>query len=192
MNIPIAHGASWYAVSTRSRHEKSAATMLTSLGVCHYLPLVREIHRWSDRKKAVRVPLFPGYLFVNIVNSSEARLHILRIPGVTTLVANGNGPAAIPDAEIENIRAVLLQDIECASYPYHETGDRVRIIRGALAGMEGRFLRSGADSKLVISVEMIQRSVAISVSECDIEPICETIQRSEAARQTNDSAICGA
>jgi transcription antitermination factor NusG len=190
MNIPIAHGASWYAVSTRSRQEKSAAAMLTSLGVCHYLPLVTEVHRWSDRRKGVSVPLFPCYLFVNIENSPAARLQVMKVPGVVKLVGNAGGPARIREAEIESVRRVLAQGVECTPHRYFAAGDRVRIARGALAGIEGTFLRSGSNFKLVLSVEMIQRSVAISVRECDIEPAGFRAQ--PATRQLISSAACGA
>jgi transcription antitermination factor NusG len=161
----------WYAVFTRSRHEKVAASMLASLGICHLLPLVTEVRRWSDRKQKLSVPLFPGYIFVKVAKSPDTLLRVLKVPGVINFVGNHRGPMAIPEEEIESVRAVVAHGSGVAPYPYLAAGDRVRIVHGALAGVEGVFVRSGPDSKLVISIEMIQRSVAISVDGCDIEAV---------------------
>jgi transcription elongation factor/antiterminator RfaH len=163
--------ALWYAVATRSRQEKVAASLLESLAIAHFLPLVNEERRWSDRKQMVSLPLFPGYLFVNIARSCETKLRVLKVPGVVNFVGNQHGPVAIPTEQIDSIRTVLLNGIECSSYPLLRAGNRVRIVRGPLAGIEGIFLRSGSDSKLVISIEMIQRSLAVSLRGCDIEPV---------------------
>jgi len=127
--------------------------------------------RWSDRKQVVASPLFSCYLFVHISNSLESRLRVLKVPGVVRLVGNANGPVAIPDGEIETLRAVLSHGVKCSPCPYLEPGDRVRILRGMLAGIEGTFLRRGRDTKLILSIEMIQRSVAVNVDACDVEPI---------------------
>jgi len=164
----------WYAASTRSRHEKVAASMLESLGVRHFLPLITQARRWSDRERVVASPLFTCYVFINIANEPESRLRVLKVPGGIGLVGNQNGPAAIPEGEIESLRAVLSQGIGCVPCPYLQKGDRVRIVRGALTGIEGMFLRSGRDSKLVLSIEMIQRSVAINIDACDVEPVSQS------------------
>jgi transcriptional antiterminator RfaH len=170
MDKATAHGeALWYAVSTRSRQENVAASMLGGLGIPYFLPLVTEVHRWSDRKQTVSRPLFPCYLFVNIARSCETQLRVLKVPGIVNFVGSAHGPTAIPEKEIESVRAVLSHGIECVPYPLFQAGNRVRIVRGALAGIEGTFLRSGPDSKLVISIEMIQRSLAINILACDIE-----------------------
>jgi transcription elongation factor/antiterminator RfaH len=162
---------SWYAVLTRSRQEKMAATMLEYLEVANFLPLLSQERRWSDRKQMVSVPLFPGYLFVRIATTAEILLRVLKVPGVVDFVRNKNGPLAIPESEIQNVRAALSHGVVCSPHPFLKAGDRVRVLRGALGGVEGMLIRSGAQSKLVISVEMIQRSVAVSVSESDVEPI---------------------
>jgi transcription termination/antitermination protein NusG len=163
--------SSWYAALTRSRHEKSAASMLISLGISHFLPLVTEVRRWSDRKQKVSVPLFPSYVFVKIGKSSDELLRILKVPGVVSFVGNSRGPVAIPEEEIQSIQTVLASGVGFSPYPFLAAGDRVRIVHGPLAGVEGNFVRTGPDSKLVISIEMIQRSVAISVDGCDLEPV---------------------
>jgi transcription antitermination factor NusG len=162
--------ASWYAVSTRSRQEKVAASMLESFGIENFLPLAMERRQWSDRKQVVNVPLFPGYLFVRIPTLRELQSRVLRVPGVVRFIGNHTGPQAIPDAEIEGIQTVLSHRIPCTPCSIPRVGDRVRIFRGVLTGIEGTFVRSGSDSNLVISVETIQQSIAIHVDASDVEP----------------------
>lgn len=144
--------------------------MLDSLCIPHFLPLVTEVRRWSDRKQTVTMPLFSCYLFVRIPPSSEMQLRVLKVPGVVNFVGNQSGPLPIPEDEIEGVRMALSHGIDCAPYPYFKAGDRVRIVGGALAGIEGTLISSGPDAKLVISIEMIQRSIAISIYGFDIEP----------------------
>jgi transcription termination/antitermination protein NusG len=169
--------ASWYAVSTKSRQEKVVASMLEYLAVANFLPLVNEERRWSDRKQMVAMPLFQGYVFVRITTSGELQLRVLKVPGVVDFVRSRSGPLAIPDREIEDVRAVLSHGVGCSPYPFLKAGDRVRVVRGALAGIEGTLIRSGSQSKLVISIEMIQRSVAASVAESDVEPVSSVLTR---------------
>jgi transcription antitermination factor NusG len=162
-------GCRWFAVWTRSRQEKLAATMLESLGVNHFLPLKSELRQWSDRKQPVSVPLFSGYLFVRIDPMKESRLKVLRAPGVAGLVGNHVGPVPIPDQQIEDIRTVLATRTECAVVPMFQEGNLVRVVRGPLSGVEGRLLRSNSTSRLVISIELIQKSLAVTVSRQDVE-----------------------
>lgn len=159
----------WFAVWTRSRQEKSAAAVLKTLQVPHYLPLKNETRQWSDRKQSVSVPLFSGYLFVRINPLEDSRLQVLKAPGVVGLVGNSSGPQAIPDEQVEQIRTVLNSGVEYWSTPFLEEGDRVRVIRGALAGIEGTLLRVNSQSRLTVSVELIQHSLAVSVSRSDVE-----------------------
>jgi transcription antitermination factor NusG len=163
--------ALWYAVSARSRQEGVAASMLAGLGIRYFHPLITEVHRWSDRKQKVSRPLFPGYLFVHITRSCETQLRVLKVPGIVSFVGSAHGPTAIPEEEIESVRAVLSSGVGCVPHPFLQEGDRVRIVRGVLAGIEGTFVRSLTDSKLIISIEMIQRSMAINIDGCDIEHI---------------------
>ena len=147
----------WYAVSTRSRQEKVAAMTLGSLGIVHFLPLLDETRKWSDRKKVISVPLFPGYLFVHIPRTVESRLTVQKVPGVVNFVGNHNGPLAIPVSELDSVRIILSRGSGCSPHPFLLAGARVRIVGGPLVGIEGTFIRHGGQSKLVISVEMIQR-----------------------------------
>jgi len=161
----------WYAVMSRSRHERLIAGALTSLGIRTLLPLVSETHRWSDRRKVVDVPLFPGYVFVQIPNSREAQVAVLRTTGVVRFVGNQSGALAIPDREIDDVRAVLSHKMNCSPFPFLKIGQRVRIVGGSLDGVEGILLRRDSEHKLVISIELIQRSLAVSVCNFDVEPV---------------------
>ena len=165
------NGLRWYAVWSRSRHEKMVASALTNVGVTTFLPLVTETHRWSDRRKSVDVPLFPGYVFVQIPNSPEAQLRVLKTSGVVQFVGNRQGAVPIEDKEISDVRAVLEQKIGCSPYPFLKLGQRVRIRGGFLDGIEGVLIGHDSASKLVISIELIQRSLAVSIYNFDVEPV---------------------
>jgi transcription antitermination factor NusG len=139
------------------------ACVLTNMGVTTFLPLVTEMHRWSDRRKSVDVPLFPGYVFVQIPNSAEAQLQVLKISGVVQFVGNGQGPVPIPDKEIAAVHAVLQEKVASSPYPFLQVGQRVRIRGGSLDGIEGILIERDSASKLVMSIQLIQRSLAVSV-----------------------------
>jgi len=168
-------GPQWFALRTRSRHEKAAAATLNTLGVRNYLPLRSEVRQWSDRKQVVSVPLFCGYLFVFLNPGRDSTLHMLRTPGVVGLVGNQIGPLAIPEQQIENIRIVLATGVGCYVQPTFEVGDRVRVTRGALVGVEGTLVRTKSGSHLLVSIEMIRQSIAVSVSPYDVELVSERL-----------------
>jgi transcription antitermination factor NusG len=164
----------WFAVWTKSRQEKVAAAMIDSLGVTNYLPLKAELRQWSDRRQTIKVPLFSGYLFVKMNPLSPNKIRILNVPGVAGFVGNSRGPLPIPDHQIEAVRTVVSQGIDCTIHPLtaqplFEEGDLVRVVRGALAGVEGRLVRVNSSSRLVISIEMIHHSIAVSISRGDVE-----------------------
>jgi transcription antitermination factor NusG len=161
----------WYAVTTRSRQEKAAASMLEALGIPRFLPMTAEVHQWSDRKRVVHLPLFPGYLFVHMNASPEVMLSVRKVPAIVGFVGNHSGPLPIPDGEIDDVRTVVARGVPCSPHSFLHVGDRVRVIRGALAGIEGRFIRNGSKGQLIISIEMIQRSLALTVFEGDVEPL---------------------
>ena len=181
--------ACWYAVVSRSRHEKLVATALTNTGITAFLPLVSEMHHWSDRQKLVEVPLFPGYVFVQIPSSPESQLRVLKTSGVVQFVGNRCGAVSITDKEISDVRAVLDQKLGCSPYPFLQLGQRVRIRGGSLDGVEGILVRRESDSKLVISIELIQRSLAVSVYNFDVEPVSNAAGKGEIA-PTADWRAC--
>lgn len=159
----------WFAVWTKSRQEKVAAAMIGSLGVTNFLPLKSESRRWSDRKQTVNVPLFSGYLFVKMSLTDGSERRVLQIPGVAGFVGNSHGPLPIPEDQIEAVRNLVARRIECTIHPLLKEGDRVRVVRGPLAGIEGRLVRMNSLTRLVISISMIHRSLAVHVDWGDVE-----------------------
>ena len=160
----------WYALHTRPRHEKMVVHRLEERGVTSFLPLITEVHRWSDRQKKVQSPLFSCYVFARFSPNRAERLRVLRVDGVFSLVgANGEG-APIPDAQIEAVRSLAEADLPWSSHPYLKIGQRVRIRSGALDGMEGILLSRNGDQTLVISIDAIQRSLAVRVEGYEVEP----------------------
>jgi len=163
--------ARWYAIATRSRHEKFVASQLQDRGITTFLPLVAQVRFWSDRRKLVQLPLFCGYVFVRVVSSLEARVQVLRTDGVVSFVgARGEG-TPIPDRQIEDIQILLSNNIPCVSHPFLKVGQRVRIRGGCMDGVEGTLVGRNGDRSLVISVELIQRSLAIRIEGFDVEMV---------------------
>ncbi|HEX6905413.1 MAG TPA: UpxY family transcription antiterminator [Terriglobales bacterium] len=159
----------WYAIHTRSRHEKRIELSLRQAGVDTFLPLIREVHRWSDRRKEVQLPLFPCYLFVHIVPETAARLTVLKTSGVLNFVGTSGLESPIPDQEIEQVRSVVTQQGSYFPCPFLKTGQRVRIRGGALEGVEGVLSSHKGAATLVVSVELIQRSVSVLINGYDVE-----------------------
>jgi len=162
-------GSQWFAVWTRSRQEKSAASILETLGVPHYLPLNSELRQWTDRKQIVTVPLFSGYLFVRINLATDGRLQVLKTPGIAGFVGNQTGPLPVPDQQIDDIRSVLEKRVECIVLPLLYEGDHVRVTRGPLTGVQGKLVKSNSSTRLAISIEMIHKTLLVSVSRHDVE-----------------------
>lgn len=162
-------GTHWFAVWTKSRQEKAAAAMIEALGITNFLPLKSESRHWSDRKKTVSMPLFSGYLFARMSLSDGSKRRVLQVPGVAGIVGNSRGPLPVPEDQIEAVRAVVERGIECTVHPLFEEGDNVRVVRGPLAGMEGRLVRMNSLTRFVISIGMIHRSLAVQVDREAVE-----------------------
>jgi transcription antitermination factor NusG len=161
--------AQWFAVWTRSRQEKISAAILEALGIPHFLPLKSEVRQWSDRRQTVTVPLFSGYMFVRINSARDRRLEVLKTPGIAGFVGNQTGPLPIPDQQIEDIRTVIETRVECTVLPLLNEGESVRVVQGPLAGVEGRLVRTNSSTRLSISIEMIHKSMLVSISRHDVE-----------------------
>ncbi len=165
------HAEHWYALYTRPRHEKIVFERLRRKDVNAFLPVVHQTHRWSDRRKEVQVPLFPGYTFVRIPTSAESSLLVLRTPGVVGFVGAGWRGFPIPDEQIEALQRLLAHKVACALFPFLREGQRVRIRGGCLDGVEGRLVALKSGRSLVISIAPILSSVAISLQGYDVELI---------------------
>lgn len=159
----------WYAAYTCPRHEKSVAEQLSQKSVQFFLPVYEALDRWKDQRKHVTLPLFPGYVFVRIV--LKDRLRILEIPSVVRLVGFNGHPAPLPEAEIEALRSGLAQKLRAEPHPYLPVGRRVRVRSGPLAGLEGILVRRKNSFRVVLSIKLIMRSVAVDVDAADILPI---------------------
>jgi transcription antitermination factor NusG len=159
----------WYAVYTRSRHEKTVAELLTHKSVDHFLPVYETIRKWKNGNFKVRLPLFPGYLFVHI--TLQDRLQVLQVPGVVQLVGSSGVPLALPQADIETIRDALTKGLQAQPHPYLKVGSRVRIRSGPLAGLQGILLRTKGTLRVVVSVDLIMRSISIDVDASEVEPM---------------------
>lgn len=162
-------GPSWYAIYTMARHEKRVASLLQEKEISIFLPLLRQVHRWSDRRSIVDVPLFSCYAFVQVVPTAEKRVQVLETPGVLGFVGSEKQGTPIPDEQIENLQIAMKGKSGCAIYPFIDVGKRVRIRGGSLDGMQGIFVRQGEDESLVVSIELLQRSVSIRVKGYDVE-----------------------
>ena len=169
--IPIvgAETQTWYALHTRPRHEKLVVQRLTDRGVETFLPLVTETHRWSDRKKTVQLPLFSCYVFAKFIPNRTERLTVLRVSGVLGLVGSGGEGASIPDEQIDAVRTLVENELPWTSHPFLKIGQRVRIRGGAMEGLEGILVSRNGNETLVISIDAIQRSLAVRVEGYQVE-----------------------
>jgi transcription termination/antitermination protein NusG len=161
----------WYAVRTRSRHEKLVARQLENQGIESFLPVVTQVRSWSDRRKEVETPLFSGYAFLRVIHSSDDRVRVLRTQGVVSFVGVHGSGIPIPDHQIEDIRTLVASRIPYEERPFLRVGQRVRVRGGALDGIEGILVAENGDRSLVISVEPIQRSVCVRVAGYDVEAV---------------------
>ncbi len=161
----------WYAVQTKSRHEKVVADRFREQGLTSFLPLVSQIRRWSDRKKVVALPLFSCYVFVRLRPTLEDRIRACSVSGVFHVLSGPEGGISIPDAEIDAVRVLTEQQFPWVEHPFLKIGQRVRIRSGALNGVEGILLARNGDRTLVVSVDAIQRSLAVKIENYDVEPL---------------------
>jgi len=161
----------WYGLQTRPRHEKIVAQRLEERGVTSFLPLVNEVHRWSDRKKTVQTPLFSCYVFAKFAPSRVDRLRILRVDGVFGLVGSQGEGTPIPEEQIQAVRSLVETELPWSSHPFLKIGQRVRIRSGVLDGLEGILVSRNGDRSLVISIDAIQRSLAVRVEGYEVEAV---------------------
>lgn len=164
-----ANSPSWYAVCTFARHEKRVATRFKDAGVEHFLPLYNCIRRWKDRRVALDLPLFPGYVFVHI--NLQRRLDVLRNPGVSRFVEFEGLPAAITEDEIDSVRKGIAGGIHVEPSPYFASGKRVRVVSGPFSGMNGIVVRRKGRCRVVIRLNLIQRSISAELDPEDLQAI---------------------
>lgn len=176
--------SAWWAIYTRHRHEKSVAEILARKNFEVFLPVYEAIRRWSDRKMRITLPLFPGYVFVR--GGLHRRLDVVSTPGVHMILFRGEQVATIPDAEIGAIRRALDGSVRIVPHPFLQCGERVRVIRGSLEGVEGILVRKKNLCRLVLSVDLMAQSAALEIDASDVERVSS--KRSGELSQAGSSA----
>ena len=161
----------WYAVQTRARHEKRISAELEARNMTAFVPSRREAHRWSDRTKNVDVPIFSCYVFVKVDLTPARRLEVLKTSGVFRIVSVNGAPAVIPDSQIESLKSVLASQLPISSCGFLRLGQRVRIRGGSLDGVEGTLTAVKSENKLVVSIDLIQQSVAVTIDGYTVEAL---------------------
>jgi transcription antitermination factor NusG len=169
-HLPIPENPLWYAIQTRYRFEKKVTTQLQRKGIETFLPLLEEVHHWSDREQRVDTLLFSGYTFARMKPTSWSRIDLLRTVGVIGLIAFAGQVIPIPARQIDDLQVLLAHKVPCSLHAFLKVGQRVRIRGGCLNGLEG-ILDERGEKSLVISVESIERSVAIRIEGYELELI---------------------
>lgn len=164
----VGRDVSWFALSTRRNREKNVAEILKGKGYEGFLPTYRTSRKWSDRYKELELPLFPGYVFCRF--DPLRRLPILTTPGVILVVGNGRVPIPVEDSEIEALKRISRSHLQAEPWPYLQVGQRVLIEGGSLAGLEGILQDVRKSCRLVVSVNLLQRSVAVEVDRSWVRP----------------------
>jgi len=168
---PLGADAKWYAVQTMPRHEKKVSQDLTAKAIECFLPTVTTVRQWSDRKRSIVEPLFTGYLFARLAPDSPDRITLLRSIGVVGLVGTRGVGVPIPENEIRSIQQIVASRAGYASHPFLNVGKRVRVRGGAFDGLEGILQSVNGDESLVVSVELIRRSMSLTISGYVVEPV---------------------
>lgn len=182
--------ARWYAVYTRSRHEKSVFEHFIKRNVESFLPVYETVRRWRNGDHVVRLALFPSYAFVRI--ALRDRLHVLKVPGVVRLVCIQGTPCPIDDAEVESLRRVVSSGVGAMPHPYLAAGRRVRVTAGPLTGLDGILVRRKGAFRVVLSVDLIQRSIITEVPTGWLEPVLSRCSDGHGERPTASPLACAA
>jgi len=168
---PSTGTAEWFAVRVKTTHEKRVAALLDHKGYERFLPLYLDRRRWSDRIKEVELPLFPGYIFCRF--EPNARLGILKTPGVYRILGIGNMPAPVDDHEIAAIQLAMSSGLSARPHPYLAVGQRVRVDGGSLSGVEGMVVDVRSRDRLILSISLLQRSIALEIDSAWVTPLSE-------------------
>jgi transcription antitermination factor NusG len=166
LTVPNGHDLPWFALCVRSKYERRVADALISKGYDCLLPIYREQRKWSDRTKILELPLFPGYVFSRF--DVEVRLPILTTPGVLTVAGIGKIPQPLDSGEVEQIRKVTAVGAPAQPWPFLKIGQRVRITAGPLTGVEGLLMQRRGETKVVLSVTLLEKSIAVQVESDSI------------------------
>jgi transcription antitermination factor NusG len=158
----------WYALRTKSRHEKLVRDQLDKQGIEPLLPTVKRLSQWKDRKKEIELPLFSGYCFVRF--GPGGKVPVQKVVGVVEVVGSGSRPEPIPDEEIESLKTLMTSVLPYDPHPYLHEGMKVEVVRGPLQGVHGILLRKEKRHRLVIGVRLIQQAAAVEIDVNDVVP----------------------
>ena len=161
----------WYALYTRSRFEKKMLSELTDRNIEVFLPMREVLSRWKDRKKRIWIPLFPGYIFINHVDTPENRYKILNVPGAVRFVSVEGHAEPIPEEQIQSVRRFLETKLAIDPYPYIKVGSRVEIIAGPLKGIQGILVKKRGRFRFVLQVDLIRQAVSVEIDASDVRPV---------------------
>ena len=161
----------WFAIQVSPRHELTTAKILRNKGLEEFVPLYKSRRQWSDRQKDLWLPLFTGYVFCRF--SAKAKLPVVTTPGVIRIVGSNKGPDPISDDEIASLRMAAQLPANIHPYPYLAIGTKVKIEEGPFAGLEGILINQKNRSHLVLSLDLVQRSVAIDINSCRINVVSD-------------------
>ena len=162
----------WYCIHTRSRHEDAVYQRLADKRFQAFLPKMEVWSKRKDRRKKIQKALFPGYLFVYEILNPRVGLEILKTPGVVKILGNEAGPVPVPEAQIESIKKILNGKTAVSPFPYLKEGQLVRVVDGPLRGCEGFLIKIKEEKeKLVISLDLLRRSVSVELESSSIEPV---------------------
>lgn len=167
-DVKMDDGSAWWALYTKHQHEKMVTELLSTKGFEVLLPVYESVRYWKDRKKLLSLPLFPCYVFIR--GTMDRKLDVVTTPGVHMILYHGERVATIPEDEIQAIQRTVEGKFKVEPYPFLKCGDRVRVKKGPLEGVEGILIRNKNMSRLVLSVEMLARSVAVEIEATDVEP----------------------
>ena len=172
MELDSKDALQWYALHVKSRHEFQVFERLTGAGIDAFLPSWKKNSKWQDRTKIIQLPLFPGYLFVHTDNNHVARMTVLKTKGVVRMLGVVPGkPEPVPEEQIGYLKRIIDAGVEIDPFPYLREGQRVRIIRGPLAGLEGILVQKPNQHYLVLSVDIISQSTAVTIEAGNVEAV---------------------
>jgi transcription antitermination factor NusG len=181
MSMEAPNNHLWYALRVKSRYENTVASHLQARGFESFLPLYKCRRRWSDRFKEIELPLFPGYVFCQFDPSN--RLPILTVPGIVHVVGVGRTPISVEQTEIAAIQTAVKSGLPRKPWPFLEVGQKVRIEHGPLCGVDGILVGFRGHQRLVLSVSLLQRSVAVQVDEAWVSPLRCSLPASSTAQR---------
>lgn len=170
----------WYAIYTRSRYEKKVSMELEQRGLEHFLPLVPQLRYWKDRKKTVHMPIFPGYLFVNIKLSEKIR--VLQANGVVRFIEFNGSPSPIPNAQIEDVRQLLKYPDRVETTSYFNCGDPVEITAGPFSGIKGKIIHRRGKQRLLVAIEIIQQAISVEIDSAWLKHSTDSSKRASLYR----------